>query len=85
MMPDQAAAPPRFILRYLANSIPYVPQTDLTLDPGITPEVRKELEKRGHRFIAQRADPPGYTSVLNTILIDPKTGALWSGGAAAGW
>jgi len=86
LMPDQAAAPPRFILRYLANSIPYVPGTDLTVDPGITPEVRKQLETRGHRLIAPRDEPvPSNTSVLNTILIDPKTGALWSGGGAAGW
>jgi gamma-glutamyltranspeptidase len=86
LMPDQAAAPPRFILRYLANSIPYVPGTDITMDAGITPEVRKELEKRGHRLIAAHDSvAAGNTSVLNTILIDPKTGALWSGGGAAGW
>jgi gamma-glutamyltranspeptidase len=86
LMPDQAAAPPRFILRYLANSIPYVPGTDLIIDPDIAPEVKKQLEARGHRLIAPRPEPvPSTTSVLNTILIDPKTGALWSGGGAAGW
>jgi len=84
--PDQAAGPPRFILRYLANSIPYVPGTDLTVDSGISAEVRKELEARGHRIIAPPDNPnAGSTPVLNTILIDPKTGALWSGGGAAGW
>jgi gamma-glutamyltranspeptidase/glutathione hydrolase len=86
LTPDQAAAPPRFILRYLANSIPYVPGTDLTLDPGISDEVRKQLEARGHRIIKPRENPTaGFTPVLNTIVIDPKTGALWSGGGAAGW
>jgi gamma-glutamyltranspeptidase/glutathione hydrolase len=86
LKPDQAAAPPRFILRYLANSIPYVPGTDLTVDSGISAEVRKELEARGHRIIAPADNPnAGSTPVLNTILIDPKTGALWSGGGAAGW
>lgn len=86
LTPDQAAAPPRFILRYLANSIPYVPGTDLTVDPGISEEVRKQLEARGHRIIVPRENPAaGFTPTLNTIVIDPKTGALWSGGGAAGW
>jgi gamma-glutamyltranspeptidase/glutathione hydrolase len=83
---DVAAAPPRFILRYLSNSIPYVPGTDLTIDPGIPDDVRKELEARGHRIITPRENPaPGFTPILNTIVIDPKSGALWSGGVAAWW
>jgi len=84
--PGKAAGGPRFILRYLANSIPYVLGTDLSLDDGIPPNVRKELEARGHRLIAPRENVGGAaTNVLNTILIDPKSGALWGGGGAVTW
>jgi gamma-glutamyltranspeptidase / glutathione hydrolase len=80
----QAAAGPRFILRYLENSIPYVPGTDLALDGGVSAEVRKELESRGHRIIAG-ATGEGGGAALNSILVDPKTGALWGAGGVATW
>ena len=48
---EKAAGGPRFILRYLRNSIPYVPGTDLSVDSGISSDVKKELEGRGHRII----------------------------------
>jgi gamma-glutamyltranspeptidase/glutathione hydrolase len=84
--PERAAAGPRFILRYLANSIPYVPGTDLSVDSGISAEVRKQLEARGHRIIPPREDAvAGPTTVLNTILIDPKSGASWGAGGAVTW
>ena len=44
----RAAGGPRFILRFLENSIPYVPGTDLALDTGMPPERRKQLEALGH-------------------------------------
>jgi hypothetical protein len=48
--------------------------------------VRKQLEARGHRIIPPHEDAvAGPTTVLNTILIDPKSGALWGGGGAATW
>lgn len=83
----RAAAGPRFILRYLSNSIPYVPGTDLSVDAGISVAVRKELEARGHRIIPPREpDASGSgANTLNTILIDPKTGALWGAGGVATW
>lgn len=84
--PGRAAGGPRFILRYLANSIPYLPGTDLSMDAGIPEDVRKHLEARGHRLIPAPENPAGSaTMVLNTILIDPKTGALWGGGGVATW
>lgn len=87
MEPSRAAAGPRFILRYLENSIPYVPGVDVSLDSGISAEVAKQLESRGHRVIPAR-DPEAAGSsgmVLNTILIDPKTGVLWGAGGVAAW
>ena len=82
----RASSGPRFILRYLENSILYVPGTDLSVEAGISAEVRKGLEARGHRLIAARpTDPPGGGSVLNSILIDPRTGALWGAGGVATW
>ena len=84
--PGRAAAGPRFILRYLANSIPYLPGTDLSVDAGIPESVRKQLEARGHRVIAAAENASGSGGmVLNSILIDPKTGALWGGGGVATW
>ena len=84
--PGKAAGGPRFIQRYLANSIPYVPGTDITLDTGISAEVRQQLTARGHRTIPPREDASGAaTMILNTILIDPKTGALWGAGGVATW
>lgn len=83
----RGAAGPRFILRYLENSIPYVPGTDLSLDAGFAADVRKELEARGHRLIeAREADAAGGSgNVLNAILIDPRSGALWGAGGVATW
>lgn len=75
----------RFILRYLANSIPYVPGTELT---GTLPaDVRTDLIGRGHRITtAQDPGPPGASGgALNSILIDPRTGVLWGGGGAVTW
>lgn len=84
--PGRAAGGPRFILRYLANSIPYLAGTDVSVDVGITTEVRKQLEARGHRIIAAPENASGSGGmVLNTILIDPKSGALWGGGGVVTW
>ena len=86
LSPDRAAGGPRFILRYLANSIPYVPGTDISVDAGISMEVRKQLEARGHRIIPPREDAAGESPMaLNTILIDPKSGALWGAGGVGTW
>ena len=86
LSPDRAAGGPRFILRYLANSIPYVPGTDISVDAGISMEVRKQLEARGHRIIPPREDVAGESPMaLNTILIDPKSGALWGAGGVGTW
>jgi gamma-glutamyltranspeptidase / glutathione hydrolase len=82
----RAAGGPRFILRFLRNSIPYVPGTDLELDGGISAEVRQKLESKGHRLVA--ATPPddsGATRALNAVVIDPKSGALWGAGGAVAW
>lgn len=76
----KAAAGPRFILRFLTNSIPYVPGTELGLNAGIPTEAQKELESRGHRLI-----PGGRGNLLNAILIDPKTGTLSGSGQVAAW
>lgn len=85
----RASSGPRFILRYLENSIPYVPGTDLSVEAGITAEVRKQLEARGHRHRiigARETDAAGGSgNVLNSILIDPRTGALWGAGGVATW
>ena len=83
----RAAGGPRFILRYLENSIPYVPGTDLSLDGGIRETVRKKLEAMGHRVIPGREEDGsgGGGNVLNSILIDPRHGTLWGGGGAVTW
>jgi gamma-glutamyltranspeptidase/glutathione hydrolase len=82
----RAAGGPRFILRFLENSIPYVPGTDLALDSGMPPERRKQLEALGHRIIPGREDPAGGGgNILNTILIDPRSGALWGAGIVSTW
>ena len=82
----RAAGGPRFILRFLENSIPYVPGTDLALDSGMPPERRTQLEALGHRIIPGREDPAGGGgNILNTILIDPRSGALWGAGIVSTW
>ena len=49
-------------------------------------ERRKQLEALGHRIIPGREDPSGGGSnILNTILIDPKSGALWGAGIVSTW
>ena len=79
---QKAASSPRLILRYLKNSIPYVPGTELSLAKEISDEARKYLEARGHFLIYSSSS---VTRALNTILIDPKSGALWGSGGVATW
>ena len=68
----------RFIHRYLRNSIPYVPGTDISIDKGISDETKKQLITLGHRIIETNKN--GKT--LHTVLIDPNTGVLWGSGGA---
>lgn len=76
----RGGAGPRFILRFLDNSIPYVPGTELELGSGIPQSVWKDVEARGHRLtVGSGANP------LNAIMIDPRNGALWGSGAVAAW
>jgi gamma-glutamyltranspeptidase len=82
----RAAGYPRFILRFLENSIPYVPGTDLSLEGTFPEHVRKALEARGHRLIPGRdmeGGAPG--NVLNAVVIDIRSGALWGSGNPATW
>lgn len=78
---------PRFFLRYLESSIPYVPGTNHSVDSGIREPVRKKLEEMGHRVIPGREDETlgGAGNVLSSILIDPRYGTLWGGGGAVPW
>jgi gamma-glutamyltranspeptidase / glutathione hydrolase len=78
---------PRFVLRYLGNSIPYMPGTDLVLERPFSEQVRKDLAALGHRV----GEPARALGMLNGVKIYPRTNAL-SGGAdrrreghAAGW
>ncbi|MCY3747271.1 MAG: gamma-glutamyltransferase, partial [Acidobacteria bacterium] len=86
---DAAAAvdAPRFVVRYLANSIPYMDGTDLVLEKDFSDEVREALNAKGHRL----REPPNRIGMLNAIRIFPGSGVLSGGpdkrreGAAAGW
>jgi gamma-glutamyltranspeptidase/glutathione hydrolase len=82
----RAAGYPRFILRYLENSIPYVPGTDLSLEGTFPNEVKTALDARGHRLIPGRDTDGGNPgNVLNAIVIDIRSGALWGSGSVATW
>lgn len=78
---------PRFVVRYLANSIPYMDGTDLVLERDFSDEVREALNGRGHRL----REPPSRIGMLNAIRIVPGSGVLSGGpdkrreGHAAGW
>ncbi len=86
---DAAAAvdAPRFVVRYLENSIPYMDGTDLVLEKEFSDEVREALNSRGHRL----RQPPSRIGMLNAIRIYPGSGVLSGGpdrrreGHAAGW
>lgn len=71
-----AVTAPRFVLRYLDNSIPYLAGTDLVLENTIPEEVRKALEAKGHRL----QQPATRLGMLNAIRIYTENGVL-SGGA----
>lgn len=78
---------PRFVVRYLGNSIPYLEGTDLVLEKDFSEEVREALRARGHRL----REPPNRIGMLNAIKIWPRSGVLSGGpdkrreGHAAGW
>ena len=82
-----AVTAPRFVLRYLRNSIPYMEGTDLVLERPFSNAVREALLGKGHRL----REPPKRLGMLNGIKIYPRSGVL-SGGAdprreghSAGW
>jgi len=73
---DEAVKAPRFVLRYLENSIPYMDGTDLVLEKAISPATRDGLEARGHRL----RQPASRLGMLNAIKIYRKN-RVYSGGA----
>lgn len=86
---DAAAAvdAPRFVVRYLSNSIPYLDGTDLVLEKDFSAEVAEALNGRGHRL----REPANRLGMLNAIRIAPGAGVLSGGpdrrreGHAAAW
>ena len=83
----EAVTAPRFALRYLGNSIPYIPGTELRVEQGALEATEEALAALGHRLAA----PTERIGGLSAIQIYPGTGVL-SGGAdprqeqvAAGW
>jgi gamma-glutamyltranspeptidase/glutathione hydrolase len=83
----EAVSAPRVVLRYLRNSIPYLPGTELDLEDGIEDPTRAAVAAKGHRLL----QPGGRFGMLNAILIYPRSGVLSGGadpreeGLAAGW
>lgn len=73
-----AVKAPRFVLRYLRNSIPYMEGTDLVLERPFSSEVREALSSMGHRL----REPAERLGTLHAIKIYPQSGVL-SGGADA--
>ena len=72
-----AVTAPRFVMRYLDNSIPYMKGTDLVLEKDLAASSRKTaLEQKGHRL----RQPVTRLGMLNAIKIDIDSGVL-SGGA----
>jgi gamma-glutamyltranspeptidase/glutathione hydrolase len=82
-----AVSAPRFVVRYLGNSIPYMPGTDLVLERGFAEATKKGLQAKGHRL----PEPADRLGMLNAIKIYPRTLVLSGGadarreGQAAGW
>ncbi|HXH08032.1 MAG TPA: gamma-glutamyltransferase [Vicinamibacterales bacterium] len=62
-------------------------ESGVAVEPGISPDVRRELERLGHKVIVRRGAHGGFQG----ILIDPRTGVLIAGsdprkdGMAAGY
>jgi gamma-glutamyltranspeptidase / glutathione hydrolase len=84
---DEAVSAPRFGVRYLGNSIPYMSGTDLVLERWFSSSSAKELAQKGHSVV----EPMERLGMLNGVKIYPRSGVL-SGGAdprreghAAGW
>jgi gamma-glutamyltranspeptidase / glutathione hydrolase len=84
---DEAVSAPRFTIRYLGNSIPYMTGTDLVLERRFPSSTAKALAQYGHSVV----EPAERLGMLNGIKIYPRTRVL-SGGAdprseghAAGW
>ena len=84
---QDAVSAPRFVSRYLGNSIPYMAGTDLVLERGFSDATWKSLRAMGHRL----PEPADRLGMLNGIKIYPRTNVLSGGadarreGQAAGW
>jgi gamma-glutamyltranspeptidase/glutathione hydrolase len=84
---QDAVSAPRFVSRYLGNSIPYMAGTDLVLERGFADATWKALRAMGHRL----PEPADRLGMLNGIKIYPRTNVLSGGadarreGQAAGW
>jgi gamma-glutamyltranspeptidase/glutathione hydrolase len=84
-----AVKAPRFVLRYLGNSIPYLAGTDLQLESSFSDETKSALTAKGHRLL--QAGGAESFGMLNGIMIYPRTGVLSAGsdprreGHAAAW
>ena len=84
---DEAVSAPRFVVRYLGNSIPYMTGTDLVLERRFPSSSAAALAQKGHSVV----EPTERLGMLNGVKIYPRSGVL-SGGAdprreghAAGW
>jgi gamma-glutamyltranspeptidase/glutathione hydrolase len=83
----EAVKAPRFVLRYLGNSIPYMEGTDLVLERGFSDQTKQALAAMGHRL----TEPAERLGMLNAVKIYPRTGVLSGGpdprreGHAAAW
>jgi gamma-glutamyltranspeptidase / glutathione hydrolase len=83
-----AVSAPRFVLRYLDNSIPYMRGTELDLEAGIGEPTRNALAAMGHTLLPPTSDNFGG---LSAVRVYANSGVL-SGkadprreGQAVGW
>ena len=69
----------RFFYVPEGGRVPYIPESGCAVEPGISPDVRRALENKGHHVFERGAPYFGIFGGAQAIMVDPQSKALIAG------